>query len=85
MSSSGMLRRVALIRTHVSQERTLFLRSMLRLIVTDCFVPSSPILVSLIMVTIRSSEKSFHTTATRRNIPDDSILHSHRRETSNLR
>jgi hypothetical protein len=29
---------------------------------------------------LSSSETSVHATATRRNIPDDGILHSHRRE-----
>jgi hypothetical protein len=46
-------------------------------------VPSSPILVTLMMEAILSSETSFRTTSTLRNVPEDSILHSHRRE--NLR
>jgi hypothetical protein len=54
-------------------------RSMRRLLVTASFVPSSPILVTL----MSSSETSVLIRATRRNIPEDTILYSHRRE--NLR
>jgi hypothetical protein len=62
---------------------TVFLRSVFRLLVSANVVPSSPILVTLIMEAIRSSETSVLTRATLRNTPEHRILHSHRRE--NLR
>jgi hypothetical protein len=77
MESSGILRRVALVRTDVSGN---FLRSMRRLLVTANVVHSSPILVTLMMKALRSSEMSILKRVTRRNIPEDDILHSHRRE-----
>jgi hypothetical protein len=105
------LRRVALVRTDVSEERIASIirvirngelgtlavtsnhtrceetvyknsifRSVLRLLVTANVVPRSPILVTLKMEAIRSSETSILTTATEHNIPDDGILHCHRCE-----
>jgi hypothetical protein len=64
MVSSAILRRVALVRTDV----------------TASVVPSSPILVTLMKEALRSSETSVPAIATQRNIPEDTILHSHRRE-----
>jgi hypothetical protein len=108
--SSGMLRRVAPVRTDVSDElsatflwvtrigelgttlpvtsnrHTLWrntkwaLRSMCRLLVTANVLPSSPILVTLRKVALRSSETSALIGATWHNIPQYGILHSHRRE-----
>jgi hypothetical protein len=62
MASSGMLRRVALVGTDVSE------------VASYGYIPSSPILVTLMMEELSSFETSVLTRATRRNIPKDAIL-----------
>jgi hypothetical protein len=69
MVSSGMLRRVALVRTDISEEL-----SVCRLLVAASVVPSSPILVTLIKEALSSSKISVLTRATWHNIPEDTIL-----------
>jgi hypothetical protein len=63
MPSSGMLRNVAFVRLDVSKELIAsiikvitILRSVLQMLLAANVAPSSPILVTLIMEAIRSSE-----------------------------
>jgi hypothetical protein len=58
MSSSGMRRRVDLVRTDVPEEYIASIITVLQLLVTANVVPSSLILFTLMMETIRSSETS---------------------------
>jgi hypothetical protein len=83
MVSSGLLRRVALVRTDVSEEPgTSFtrvtnigeLRSLRRLLVAAGVVPTSPIFVTLMKEAPGLSETSVLTRATRRNNPEETIL-----------
>jgi hypothetical protein len=67
MPSSGMLCHVAL-------------HSMRKLLVTANFVPSSPILITLMKEVLHPSKTLVLTRATWCNVPEDGILHSHRRE-----
>jgi hypothetical protein len=91
MPFSGMLHRVTLVRTNILEELSapiiratrigelgtmLAVTSVHQLLVTVNLVPSSPILVTLMMGALRSSKTSVLIRATWHNIPEDGILHS---------
>jgi hypothetical protein len=85
MASSGMLSHVALVRTDISEELSISFIKVTRigelgttLVTAD--IPSSPILVTLMMEALSSSKTSVLTRVTWRNAPEDAILHSHHRE-----
>jgi hypothetical protein len=75
MASSGMVHRVALVRTDVSEELS---ASFIK--VTRIGELGTTLAVTSNQHTLRRNAKSVLTRATRRNIPEDSILYSHRRE-----
>jgi hypothetical protein len=88
MASSGILRCVALVRTNVSEELGASIIRVTRIgeLGTTATasnvvnIPSSPILVTLMMDALSSSDTSVLTRVTGRNIPEDAILQCHRRE-----
>jgi hypothetical protein len=76
MASSGMLRRVVLVRTDDSEELSESIRATRIGEIGTKAVPSSLNLVTLMKEALSSSETSVLTRATRRNIPEDAIHQS---------
>jgi hypothetical protein len=90
MVSSGMLRHVALVRTDVLEELSAsFIRvtrigelgTMLAITSNRCMLlVTASVVPNSLKEALSSSETSVLTRATRRNIPENTILHSHSRE-----
>jgi hypothetical protein len=82
MASSGMLRRVTLERTDVSEELSASFMRVTKIgeLGTTLAVTSDRRSLRKSTKALSSSETSVLTRATRHNIPEDAILHSHRRE-----
>jgi hypothetical protein len=82
MPFSGMLCRVALVRTDVSEESIAYIIRVTKIseleLVTAAYCEE--ILLTLIMEAIISAETSVLTRTTQRHILEDGILHSRRRE-----
>jgi hypothetical protein len=79
MASSGMLRHVAPVRTDISEELSASIIRVTRIdevgtLAVTIVVPSSHILVTLMIEALSSSQMSVLTGTTRRNIPEDAIL-----------
>jgi hypothetical protein len=79
-----MWRRVVLVWTDVSEERIASIFGVENPRARNQREQVAGDFSTLKMEAIRSNEKSVHTRTTRRHIPENGILHSHRRETSNL-
>jgi hypothetical protein len=80
MVSSGLLRRVALVRTDVSEEPGASFIRVTKIGELGTTKAATSNRRTLRRNTPVSSETSVLTRATRRNNPEDTILHSHRRE-----
>jgi hypothetical protein len=87
MPSSGILRCVTIVRTDFSEERSAYIIRVTRIgelgitlavdrriLVAANVVPSSPTLVTRMMVALISSETLIPTRATQRDIPEDGVL-----------
>jgi hypothetical protein len=74
-----MLRHVALVQTYVSEERIASIIRVTRIGYLGTLAVTNN-RRNMMLEAIRSSESSVLVRATRRNFPEDGILHSHRRE-----